>query len=125
MNMTAALQWAQRSTQASPQEVARAQELVLASLELHRVVYDLGLVFCGLACLVLGHLLRISRIVPSVLGVGLSIAGLVYLVGSFTVVLAPAFAPTPDPMYGLTVLAELSLAVWLAIPGSRVTDLRL
>jgi hypothetical protein len=81
------------------------------------VVYDLGLVFFGLACLVLGRLLRISRLVPSVLGAGLSIAGMVYLVGSFTVVLAPDFAPTLDPMYGLTVLAELSIAGWLATKG--------
>jgi hypothetical protein len=123
MNMTAALQWAERSVQAGPEEAASAQELVLAALELHRVVYDLGLVFFGLSCLVLGHLLRVSRIVPSILGVGLSAAGLVYLVGSFTVVLAPDFAPALDPMYGLTVLAELSIAVWLTTRGVQLQQL--
>jgi hypothetical protein len=83
------------------------------------VVYDLGLVFFGLACLVLGHLLRASRRVPTLLAVGLSLSGVVYLVGSFAVVLAPEVAATLDPMYGLTVVAELGIAVWLTVKGVR------
>lgn len=116
MNMAAALRWAtQAAAGATGSEVARS--MVLGSMELHRVVYDLGLVFFGFACLVLGHLLRVSGLVPKLLGVGLMLAGVVYLLGSFSVVLAPEFAPIIDPLYVLTLVSELALAAWLSIKG--------
>ena len=98
--------------------------VVLAALEVHSLVYDLGLVFFGMACLVLGHLLVVSRLVPRIVGRGLTATGVVYLVGSFTVLLAPGAAATLDPMYGIAVLAELALAGWLAFRGVDTSTAR-
>ena len=119
MNMASALGWATGGAGVSGMDSASSQALVLASMELHGLVYDLGLVFFGLACLVLGHLLRISRLVPAMLGVGLSLAGGVYLVGSFAVVLFPEIAPSLDPMYGFTLVAELAVAGCLLLKGVK------
>ena len=121
MNMVEALQWATRSTGADGIAARSAQEMVLASMEVHRMTYDLGLVFFGLACLALGHLLRVSRLLPRLLGIGLSVAGVVYLIGSFAVVLAPAVAPNLDLMYGLALAAELAVASRLTTKGVAAT----
>src|SRR5690606_10563524 len=76
MNMASALHWA--TAEGSAVHSATSQELVLSAMELHRVVYDLGLIFFGLACLTLGHLIRTSRLLPALLGIGLSVAGAIY-----------------------------------------------
>lgn len=59
----------------------------------------------------------VSRLVPRALGIGLSLAGLVYLIGSFSVVLAPDIAAALDPMYVLPLIAELAIADWLLAKG--------
>jgi hypothetical protein len=115
MNMANALSWATGAALAT--HPGMAETLVLSSMQLHAFVYDIGLVFFGLACVVLGHLFRVSRLVPLILGVGLSVAGVVYLCGSFVVILTPEVASIFEPMYGLTVLAELAFAGWLVIRG--------
>ncbi|MCA9627405.1 MAG: DUF4386 domain-containing protein [Myxococcales bacterium] len=116
MNMAAALGWATRGA-GTALGTDGAAAMVLASLELHRFVYDLALVFFGVACVLLGHLLRTSRLVPRPLGIGLVVAGAVYLVGSGIVVFAPALAPSFDPMYGLALISELAIAGWLTVKG--------
>lgn len=118
-NMASALQWATAGAAGGPPSLPVAETMTLASLQLHRVVYDLGLIFFGLACLVLGHLLRVSRLVPTLIAVGLSVAGVVYLLGSFTVVLAPTLAQRLEPMYALTLAAELAFALRLVTKGVR------
>jgi len=116
MNMTLALQLATGGPGAEALG-SGAPGLVLASMELHGVMYDLGLVFFGLSCLVLAGLLVASRSVPSVLGWGVGIAGAVYLVGSFAALGAPGWSATIDPLYGVAFLAELAFAVWLVARG--------
>lgn len=116
MNMTSALQLA-TGTARDALGAAATEALVLAAMDLHGVVYDLGLVFFGLACVVLGHLLRVSRLVPTVIAVGLSVAGVVYLVGSFAALFSPPLAAALDPMYGLALLGELGVAGWLVTKG--------
>ena len=65
-----------------------------------------------------------ARLVPRIVGRGLTATGVVYLVGSFTVLLAPGAAATLDPMYGIAVLAELALAGWLAFRGVDTSTAR-
>jgi hypothetical protein len=120
MNLADALHWA-TSTTVGGIDPAATQRLVLASMELHSVVYDLGLVFFGIACLLLGHLLGVSRQVPRLLARGLTTTGMVYLVGTTAIVLAPDVAATLDPMYGIAVVAELAIAGWLALKGVAPT----
>ena len=117
MNMASALQWATSGANVGATGPTTTQGLTLASMELHSLVYDLGLVFFGIACLVLGHLLTVSQLVPRLLGRGLAVTGMVYLVGTTAIVLAPEVATTLDPVYGIAVVAELAIAGWLAIRG--------
>jgi hypothetical protein len=116
MNMISALQWATSS--ASALDANARAEMVLSSMQLHRVTYDLGLVFFGLSCVVTGALLWRSQLAPRILAVGLSIAGVVYLVGSAAAVIDPDLAASLDPLYGVAFLAELGVAGWLVIRGA-------
>ncbi len=118
MNMADALNWAAIGADASSLASGTAETMVLSSMELHRVTYDLGLIFFGLSCLVLGRLIWTSSLVPRPLGLGLSISGVIYIVGSLSVVLAPQLSSALDPFYGFTVLAELSIAGWLTFKGA-------
>ena len=99
-------------------ETAR-QTLALSALEAHAVGYDLGLVFFAFALFALGTLFFRSGYVPRVLAGALFAGGLVYLVGSLTVLLAPAQAATFEPFYFIPALAELSLALWLLFRGVK------
>ena len=116
MNMTRAVQLASGGPSADVLDDA-VPGLVLSSMEVHGVVYDLGLVFFGLSCLVLAELLRQSRAVPTALGLGVGVAGAVYLMGSFAALCAPSWVATLDPMYGVAFLAELAFALWLVFRG--------
>mgnify|MGYP001426462674 CR=1 FL=1 len=109
MNMVAAVQLAESGAAGA----VPAPGGVLSAMQVHGTVYDIGLVFFGLACLVLGWLLHRSPSAPSVLGWSVAAAGVVYLVGSFSAVCAPAWSAALDPLYGVAFLAELAFAGWL------------
>lgn len=84
-----------------------------------------GLVFFGFVCLVQGHLIRRSGYLPRVLGVLLQIAGLCYLLNSFTLILAPRISSKLFMVIMLPVIiAELSLALWLLVKGVDVEKWR-
>ncbi|MCB9536164.1 MAG: DUF4386 domain-containing protein [Myxococcales bacterium] len=116
MNMAQAVQLATGGGSADALG-AGAPGLVLSSMEVHALTYDLGLVFFGLSCLVLGWLLRRSGSVPALLAIGVSVAGVVYLVGSFAALCVPAWSAALDPAYGVAFLAELAFAAWLVAKG--------
>lgn len=117
MNLVDAVQYATggESLQAIGTETLNG--LTLAAMETHALGYDIGLVFFGLACVVLGRLLRTSGLVPAAVAVGVSAAGVVYLVGSLVAVLAPSAAAALDPVYGLPFAAEIAFAGWLVAKG--------
>jgi hypothetical protein len=100
-------------------EPGQLHALSLLFLEVHRHGYDLGLVFFGLHCLVLGYLFVRSSYFPAVLGVLMALASLGYLVGSFTLFLAPDHAAAIAWVYGAPLIGELSLCLWLLIKGVR------
>ena len=97
------------------------QALALASLSLHGTGYNIGLVFFGFHCLLIGHLIFRSTFLPRILGVLMAIAGLCYLINSFANLLAPPFQ---DHLYPYILLpsgvAELSLCLWLLVMGVNV-----
>lgn len=101
-------------------EPAQIHALVLLLLDVHRHAYDLGLVFFGWHCLVLGYLLYVSRMVPRALGILMALASLTYLTGSSLLFAAPSLADSFAPAYAIPVLAELALASWLVVKGVRV-----
>lgn len=91
----------------------------LRAIETHALVYDVALVPFGLACVVVGHLLRRHRLVPIPYAWGLLATGAVYLVGSSAAVFAPALQATIDPLYGIAIVAEPAFALWLIVRGLR------
>ena len=97
----------------------QAQGLALLLLDMHSHGYDLGLVFFGISCLVLGYLLVKSEYFPAVFGYGLAAAGMVYLAGSFTRFLSPSWLSFIEPAYLIPLVVELGFALWLLIKGIR------
>jgi hypothetical protein len=98
-------------------ETDQRQALSMLFLDLHRHGYDLGLIFFGVHCLVLGILLVRSRYVPRALGILVGLAAVPYLTGSFTLFLFPGASSAVTPLYAIAVLAEVSLGLWLLLKG--------
>jgi hypothetical protein len=94
------------------------QALALVSLSLHGTGYNIGLVFFGFHCLLIGYLISRSAFLPRILGVLMAIAGLCYLTNSFANLQSP---PLQDYLYPYILLpsgvAELSLCLWLLVKG--------
>ena len=97
----------------------RLQALALIFLDLHRHGYDLGLVFFGVHCLAIGALLLRSISFPRILGVLMALAGLGYLIGSFTLFLFPESAGAVAPVYAAPLVGELAFCLWLLIRGGK------
>jgi hypothetical protein len=93
------------------------QALAAFFLDLHGHGYDLGLIFFGVSCLLLGALIVRSGFLPWLLGLLAMAAGVVYLVGSYTVFLLPDYAETVQPIYVIALVSEVALCLWLLIRG--------
>jgi hypothetical protein len=94
------------------------QALAYTAIRAHGYGFGIGLIFFGCSCLVDGYLIFKSGFLPKFLGILLSIAGIGYLVNSFTLLLFPAYS---DAIFGVVMppifLAELSMCLWLLIKG--------
>ena len=94
--------------------------LAMHALDLQAQGYGIGLVFFGFYCLLIGYLIFTSTLIPKILGVLYAIAGLGYLINSFTMFLSKDFA---NPLFiYLAVpifIGELSLCLWLLIMGVK------
>lgn len=99
---------------------AASADLALMLMELQGDGYDLGLVFFGVNCLLVGWLIWRAPSFPRALGAMISAAGAVYLVGSALVFLAPEASPSFEPLYLVPLLAESALCMWLLIKGRDV-----
>jgi hypothetical protein len=82
----------------------------------------IGLVFFGFTCILEGYLIRHSGYLPWILGVLMQIAGVAYVANTFLLLLAPGVASILFLIP--TVVAELSLALWLVIKGVDVPKFR-
>jgi hypothetical protein len=96
----------------------RAQE-ALFFLRLHSRGYSISGVFFGIYCMLIGHLIFRSRMIPRFIGVLMGIGGLGYLIGSFTLFLLPAVHTRLPDLSLLGGIAELSLTLWLLIKGVK------
>lgn len=92
--------------------------LSLLSLNIQAQGYGIGLVFFGFYCLIIGFLIFKSNLLPKILGILYAIAGLCYLINSFTMFLSKGFE---NPMFVYLAIpifiGELSLCLWLLIKG--------
>ncbi len=94
--------------------------MAMLSIRSHSAGFGVALVFFGVECVLLGHLIFRSRYMPKSVGVLMQIAGVCYVVNSFAMLLSPPLSARLFPAILVPALiAELSLAVWLLVKGVR------
>jgi hypothetical protein len=94
------------------------QSLALFSLKLYQFAFALNLGLFSIDCLATGYLIFRSQFLPRILGVLLAIGGLCYLTNSIAYFLPPRTFPDLFPfIYLPSLVAELSLALWLTLAG--------
>ena len=98
--------------------------LSLLSLNIQSQGYGIGLVFFGCYCIIIGFVIYRTNAIPRIIGVLYAIAGLCYLINSFTMFLSKGFA---NPMFVYLAIpifiGELSVCLWLLIKGIDTTKL--
>jgi hypothetical protein len=100
-----------------------AQLAAISSLSMTSYGYGFGisLIFFGCECIVIGYLIVRSGYLPRAVGVLMQIAGLCYLINSFTLILNPDLAGRLFPAILLPAfVGELSLCLWLLVKGVNV-----
>jgi hypothetical protein len=98
------------------------QALALLALRLHALGFNIGLVFFGIDCLLLGWLIVRSTFLPRVLGWLMALAGACYLVNSFAHFLSPPLADILFPWVLFPCLpGEYGLILWLLFLGVNQT----
>jgi hypothetical protein len=97
-------------------KLEQLQALSLMFLKLGSQVFNIGLIFFGFYCLLLGYLIFRSDFLPRILGVLMAFAGLGWLA-----FLSPHLVISLSPYIQiLGVLAEASLMLWLLAKGVNV-----
>jgi len=96
-------------------DASQRQALARASIRLFGVTFSVSLCFFGVFCLLVGYLLFRSSFFPAILGVLMAIAGLWYLVNSFVGFLALPPLPRIPLFLSPSIIAEVSLALWLLV----------
>ncbi len=101
------------------------QALALTSLRMHALTHNIGMVFFGLYCSLLGYLVWNSGFLPRIIGAALAVTGICYLTGSFAVFLAPPVAGHLFPWILLPAMfGEGGLTLWLLIKGVDADEWR-
>ena len=99
----------------SPEQLHALFQLAIKA---HGYGFAIGLIFFGFACLVRGYLIYRSDFFPKILGMLIFGAGVSYLVNSFALLLAPAFASLIFPAVLVPAfVGELSFCLWLIVKG--------
>jgi hypothetical protein len=82
---------------------------------------NVNFVFFGCYCATLGYLVYRSTFIPRILGVGLVVAGLAWLINSFAAFLSPPLASLLAP-YPLAIgaLGEIAFTLWILVRGVNV-----
>ncbi|MBL0137070.1 MAG: DUF4386 domain-containing protein [Bacteroidetes bacterium] len=98
--------------------------LSLLSLNIQSQGYAIGLVFFGFYCILMGFVIYKTNAMPRVIGVLYAIAGLCYLINSFTMFLSKGFANPIFVYLAIPIfIGELSVCLWLLIKGIDTTKL--
>jgi hypothetical protein len=97
--------------------VEQLQALALVFLRLRAAAYhNIGLVFFGLYCLLVGILILRSTFLPRILGLLMVLAGL-----SYQLFLSPALARSLQPyILVFPAVGQISLCLWLLVMGVNV-----
>lgn len=88
------------------------------SVVAHAQAFGLALIFFGVECLIVGHLVRRSGFFPRAIGTAMQVAGACYLVNSFSMILSPALQDLLFPFILLPpFLAESAFCLYLLVRG--------
>jgi Domain of unknown function (DUF4386) len=96
----------------------QAASLAQMSVKLYGIGSGVFMVFYGIATLLRGYLIYRSTYLPRVIGGLLVLAGIAFLIKSFTLVLAPAYAS--DFLLAPVFVATVTLTGWLLLRGVDV-----
>ncbi|MEZ4661836.1 MAG: DUF4386 domain-containing protein [Caldilineaceae bacterium] len=108
LNLFVALNLAKGMDTLAQFATAQQQALAMLFVNAHSTGYDIALIFFSIYLLLLGYLMTKSSYFPGFLGTMLVVAGVCYLIDSFSF-LYPAYAAlTGQMMVAPTVLAELT-----------------
>jgi hypothetical protein len=89
------------------------QALARGPIRMFEYVFSVSLTFFGVFCVLIGFLILRSKFLPAILGLLMIAAGVTYWINSFRL-----FLTLPLPYIGwVTLIAELSLALWLLVVG--------
>ncbi len=98
--------------------------LSLLSLNIQAQGYGIGLVFFGFYCILIGYIIFKTNAIPKIIGVAYALAGLCYLINSFTMFLSKGFVNPHFVYLAIPIfIGELSLCMWLLIKGIDTTKL--
>lgn len=91
------------------------------SVVAHAHAFGLALIFFGVECLLVGHLVRRSGFLPKWIGTGMQLAGACYLVNSFSMILSPSLQGMLFPFILLPAfVGESAFCLWLLLKGIDV-----
>jgi Domain of unknown function (DUF4386) len=101
------------------------QALSYLAVGLFDTGFGFALLFFAGFCVLIGTLILRSRLIPRVIGAMMILAGLCYVVNTLALILSPALSDRLVPEILLPIgLAELSLALWLAVKGVQAEEAR-
>ena len=101
------------------------QALSYLAIGLFDTGFGFALLFFAGFCVLIGTLILRSRHIPKLLGALMVVAGGCYVVNTLALILSPALSDRLVPGILLPIgLAELSLALWLAVRGVRTEEAR-
>lgn len=99
-------------------EADQVHALVTLSLNAFTVGFNIGLVFFGVHCILVGYLIFKSGYMPKMLGGLMVVAGVGYMADSWGILVIPNYNPTLTAIFLVpAVIAELWLTLWLIIKG--------
>ncbi len=94
--------------------------LSAVALKVQSQGYAIGLVFFGFYCIIIGYLIFKTDFIPKVLGILYALAGLSYIISSFTMFLSYGFN---NPLFPYILypafIGEFSVCIWLLVMGIR------
>ncbi len=121
MNLVMPLLYLEHADKLQAFSLPQLQEMAFLSIQAHDYGFGNGLIFFGFACLIDAYLIIQSGFLPKFLGWLIGLAGICYLINSFTLILAPSFSPQVFPaVMPIIFLSELSLCLWLLIKGVKM-----
>ena len=94
-------------------DAAGRQALARGPIRMFGYAFSVSLTFFGVFCALIGFLIFRSKFLPAIIGVLMMVAGVTYWINSFRLFLA---LPIPYIPW-VTLVAELSLALWLLVVG--------